>query len=437
MIAIHLTLNFALIPVLTELNLLDLVCGISSDDAKKVGIRLGIPLSSIGTIWSTHANDPELFCLALILEWQKNHTGSERDAINQLVVAFRKSNLGSYATKLLQLDGQQTQLPQQHSPQSCWPAYPLTQELTPQPSSLVQLLQVFVHMLSQVLSSQAALLQRLPHLSLVQTLHSHVQLQEASKPSHHNLRRRPTCHHRINLKCHQNCHQTSHLKFYLAHCRHKRHLVHDRHRNFDSKHNCSTNGSIESYSNFGMIKSTPSHLSGGDITALPRPFLTPSGDDITTPDYALHQIHSTPETPHKAQNVTGSLSPFPTPRKEDDFTTPPKRHQMYPRLKELKVAEEVLKVFFYHRSRPNVIFNTIGSVGRCLLGDSEFESILKQEEKDVKMIVNRVFEEWKKKREGNIDTHELLNTFETIDCQELIDKLRLYLRRKTRLFSND
>lgn len=183
-----------------------------------------------------------------------------------------------------------------------------------------------------------------------------------------------------------------------------------------------------------MIESTPSYLNGGDITALPMPFPTPSGDDITTPDYALLQVHSTPETPH---NVIGSLSPFPTPRKEDDFTTPPKCHQMYPRKKELKFAEEVLKVFFI-TGVGQCDLNTIGSVGRCLLGDSEFESILKQEEKEeVKRIVNRVFEEWKKKRGGKIDSLELLNTFKAIDCQELIDKFYLYLQRQTRLFSND
>jgi len=53
---------------------------------------------------STHT-DPELYVHALIMKWLGNHKGSERQAINKLAMAFRESNLGSYATTL-QLDGQ-------------------------------------------------------------------------------------------------------------------------------------------------------------------------------------------------------------------------------------------------------------------------------------------------------------------------------------------
>lgn len=200
-----------------------------------------------------------------------------------------------------------------------------------------------------------------------------------AKHSHWHLKYHPSCRRHINLKFHQShtwhhththhkthtCHQSNHLKCYLAHGQHKRHLVHDHHRHF--KRNCSTIRSIESYSNLGMIVNTPATASGGDVTASPIPFLTPSADDVNPPVYTLHEIHSAIETPHESHAITDSLSPFPTPRKEDDFLSPRKLHQMYPRKKELKVAEDIPKVFFI-TAVGNCDSNTISSVGRYLLG---------------------------------------------------------------------
>lgn len=179
---------------------------------------------------------------------------------------------------------------------------------------------------------------------------------------------------------------------------------------------------------------TPASVSGRDVTASPIPFLTPSGDDVNPPVYTLHGIHSAIETPHESHDITDSLSPFPTPRKEDDFVSPRKLHQMYPRKKELKVAEDIPKVFFI-TAVGNCDSNTISSVGRYLLGDSKYESILKEEEREqTKRLVNQIYEEWKKKGEGDI---ELQNAFKAIKCQELIDKMNVFHRKQTRLFSFD
>lgn len=107
------------------MNILELLRGISYNDADKVASRLGILPNVIDSIRSKH-NDPELYGHALIMKWLGNHEGSERQAINKLAMAFKEFNLGSYATKL-QLDGQQTGLLQPHSLQSYYPTYPLTQ----------------------------------------------------------------------------------------------------------------------------------------------------------------------------------------------------------------------------------------------------------------------------------------------------------------------
>jgi len=60
--------------------------------------------------------------------------------------------------------------------------------------------------------------------------------------------------------------------------------------------------------------------------------------------------------------------------------------------------------------------------------------VKQEEEEHVKRVVNRILEQWETKVEGDI---ELQNAFKAIKCQELIDKMNVFLRKKTRLFSFD
>ena len=168
-----------------------------------------------------------------------------------------------------------------------------------------------------------------------------------------------------------------------------------------------------------------SSVCGEDITTAPIPFPTPGGDDITPPDY------TTTETPQEAHDVTYPLSPFPTPGKEE---TKSNRH---PRKKGPLTVGEILRMFFI-ADIGRCDYNTIASVGCGLLGDDAYQSIFEQEKQEqCKRIVIRVFEEWERKRDGDIDFYELQNTFQRIECKELIDKMQVYLRSQTRLFSFD
>ena len=157
------------------MNILELLRGISYNDADKVVLRLP---NVIDSIRSKH-NDPELYGHALIMKWLGNHEGSERQAINKLAMAFKESNLGSYATKL-QHDGQQIGLLQPHSLQSYYPTYPLTQVFLQQllqlqilQATLAQQVQMSPHLVSQMqptqVSSQEELLQILACSSSVQS----------------------------------------------------------------------------------------------------------------------------------------------------------------------------------------------------------------------------------------------------------------------------
>lgn len=534
-----------------------------------VALRLGIAPNSIDNIKSTHTN-PELFGHALIMEWLKNHEGSDREAINLLAMALRKSKLGSCATKLQLLDGQQTGLLQQHSLQSCFPACPSTQVLTLQVQillpTLAQQVQISPHLVSQVQSTQAScqaeLLQStqvtsksaqaqspqtlspslhvrpsqvplylsevkspqsLPHFSTVPPAQSRgqlpVALQSANKEhkgctqrdiayildncnacedfkvcktalikgikrglvtchlrhdgctgfklfnlKHHNLKRRPTLHQRIYIRYHQTrTHQKiTHLKCHLTLDEHmylKRLLAHNRHRYFKlhrqfchlknrltrEKYIClrhHTENSTTKYgmrsrawSNSMMVMSTPASVCGRDITAPPIPFPTPSGDDMTIPDYTPHL---TSEAPDAAHHVTDSPTPFLTPNKDDDIITPPNHgaQQMYIRRERPKVAEEKLKVFFI-TALGRRDSNTIALVGRSLVGDEKYKSIVEREHREpVKKVVDQVFEEWKK-QEGDINFHKLLKTFRAIDCNELVKEAQVFIQKQGRLFSND
>ena len=176
-----------------------------------------------------------------------------------------------------------------------------------------------------------------------------------------------------------------------------------------------------------MLMNTSSSISVEDISTSPIPFPTPGGDDMTPPD--LHQIPFTTETPCIAHDV---LTPFPTPSEEDDLVTP----RMYGPQQEAELSEEQLKVLFITEVG-RCDFNTIASVGRCLLGDNKYESILKcEQQKQVKRIVNQVFVEWKK-REVGINFCKLLKTFRLVGSKELVNNAQVFRLKQARLFADE
>ena len=109
-------LSVALIPVLTSSTILDLVTGISHDEAKKVAIRLGVPSNYIDNTF--RSTDPELYAHELIEQWQKDFVGTEQEAIICLSRAFKTSRLGSYAATLLPKNYPHAGYPSIHLPTS-------------------------------------------------------------------------------------------------------------------------------------------------------------------------------------------------------------------------------------------------------------------------------------------------------------------------------
>ena len=105
-------LSVAFIPVLTSSMILDLVKGISHDDAKKVAIRLGVPRNFIDN--TSSSADPELHAHELIEQWQKNFIGTEKEAIVHLSTAFKNSGLASYAARLLPRNYPHAGCPEHH-----------------------------------------------------------------------------------------------------------------------------------------------------------------------------------------------------------------------------------------------------------------------------------------------------------------------------------
>ena len=109
---------------------------------------------------------------------------------------------------------------------------------------------------------------------------------------------------------------------------------------------------------------------------------------------------------------------------------------MYIRRERPKVAEEKLKVFFI-TALGRRDSNTIALVGRSLVGDVKYKSIVEREHQEpVKRVVDQVFEEWKK-QEGDINFHKLLKTFRAIDYNELVKETQVFIQKQGRLFSND
>ena len=171
-------LSVAFIPVLTSSTILDLVKGISHDDAKKVAIRLGVQCNYINN--TSRSADPELHAHELIEEWLKNFDGTEKEAIMHLSTAFRKSRLGSYAARLLPRNYPHAGCPSTHLPILQPPiemslvqasqllGLPYSSLEFPRPSSPKQLLQTSLCSATVLLSPSQALLPRvLPNSSSV------------------------------------------------------------------------------------------------------------------------------------------------------------------------------------------------------------------------------------------------------------------------------
>ena len=171
-------LSVALIPVLTSSTILDLVRGISHDEAKKVAIRLGVPRNYIDSPF--RSKDPELHAHQLIEQWQKDFVGTEQEAIICLSTAFILSRLGSYAARLLVMNYPHAGYPSTHLPTS-QPPLEMSLVQVPESEESPQMLPSFSpKQLLQTSSCSATVLLSLSHML---PNSSSVQLPQALIPS--------------------------------------------------------------------------------------------------------------------------------------------------------------------------------------------------------------------------------------------------------------
>ena len=171
-------LSVTLIPVLTSSTILDLVRGISPDEAKKVAIRLGIPSNYIDNTF--RPKDPELYAHELIEQWQKDFVGTEQEAIICLSTAFILSRLGSYAARLLVMNYPHAGYPSTHLPSS-QPPLEMSLVQVPESEESPQMLPSFSP--KQLLQTSSCSATALLSLSHMLPNSSSVQLPQALIPS--------------------------------------------------------------------------------------------------------------------------------------------------------------------------------------------------------------------------------------------------------------